>query len=383
MRTRLRTLAAVAAPGVIFAVVSAGTSVAQADPSPGATPREFVAIGSASMQSWFDGLAYGYVNGEGVPVAPVAPNLDNIDGGEGCIPALEELETPGDPFGPGGTPSDSADIVRCESQPPSDSLVAAGDPDDDLTWIQVAREATTVVVGAALRGVVANVTTTQLVDLYSGTNDPGNGVVVSDTGDPTLNGTTVHVELPQPDSGARQSFLTALFGTQSPTLASYVDTTSKLPGNTGASNTLEENDAGEIESDGLIPFSAAQYITQFNGITEDTGVASLGLPTVDGRTAVDIDSSTGVASVDTSSNSLYGDSTMPIGAPSTTPPNPAILSSDVYAVVLTAELASDPDLQLLVEDVISGDAEAIEDFGLLPLNFPTPSADYLHTTFIN
>lgn len=385
-------------------VTAFGATSALADPPGGTANREFVAVGSDTIQSLFDGIAYGYGSH-----AAVATNLDSWDAfGSATVPGRtlgslvgpaftrpggsgagrQALSASWDPANPifdgvnlqedntGTNPLASVDIARSSGQPSAANLVAAGAAGDNLTSVPIARDAVDVAVGSGLKGVITNITSAQLLDLYTGVS--ANGVVFpAGGGDPTLNGTTVHVQLPQSNSGTRQFFLTALTGTQTPSnLWSGVDT---------AGDTLQENTASDIVSDGIIPFSAAQFIAQFNGIANDTGVGSIGLLTVDGRKAVDFNPANTVASADTSSTSLYGDTSTPIGPQVPNPTGNLVLSRDVYAVVpslnLTGSTTYDTDLRTLVTSTIPGDTTAIQDFGFRAVSFYGTAADYLHSKF--
>jgi ABC-type phosphate transport system substrate-binding protein len=395
--------AALLAAGATVAVSAFASSAAVADPS----YRTYTAVGSDTIQSLFDGIAYGY-NGH----ASAATNLDSFDafgsaqittkasGPSFARPAgsgdgRKALSASWDSANPlwksvnlqkdytGNQTVRSVDLSRSSGQPSSSLLVTGtdiGTSIDNLTYVPIARDAVTIALGSSVSG-ISDITTAQLKDLYSGTSADG-VVFPGGTADPSVNGTPVHVELPQSSSGTRQFFLTALFGTATPTLWAGVDTTDKVT--TGAAaDTLQENNATEVTATGLIPFSAAQYIAQNNAIATDTGVGSLQLPTVDGRPAVSVNSSTGVASASNASNSLYGDTTTPIGAQVSNPTGDAILSRDVYAVVPTANLNGtgtyNTGLKTLVTSTIPGDTTAIHDFGFKTVSFFNTAADYLHS----
>lgn len=262
--------------------------------------------------------------------------------------------------------SHAVDIARSSGQP--SVQVAAGASNDNLTSIPLARDAVDVAVGSSLKGVIANVTTAQLRALYKCTAGAG----VTFTGNTAhLAGRDLIVQLPQAGSGTRSFFLTAL-GITAPG-ACVVDG--------GTADPTQENNAGDVLANGIIPFSAGSYIAQFNNVAPNTGVVDMGLLTVDGRPGVSVSGS--VASPSTASNSLYGDPTLPVPAQNVgSPANPSVLSRDVYSVVATSNLASDATLRTLVTTTLPGASATISQYGFLPLAFSgTPASHYIHSPF--
>jgi len=128
-----------------------------------------------------------------------------------------------------------------------------------------------------------NLTTGQIAELYNGVDNTGDSVVTfseqpaTSTTVVSVNGAVVHPKIPQSGSGTRSFFLSAI-GVTTAQLAPYIP----VPNNTIATGGLPENDGTQIPNDGdLIPFSAAQWISQQNGKATDT-TAGLALSSVNG-----------------------------------------------------------------------------------------------------
>jgi hypothetical protein len=154
-----------------------------------------------------------------------------------------------------------------------------------LTYAAFARDAVSVAYFTQT-GLAAgqNFTTVQLKELYSGTADPSDtsGVVTFSGGMPFVNGTAVHPLIPQQSSGTRKFFLGAIGVT---TLASYI--------NDPATGGIPENNGGPIDTAGdIIPFSAAQWISQNTGKAVSTLNSNLAIASINGAAAV---SGTGTA----------------------------------------------------------------------------------------
>lgn len=149
------------------------------------------------------------------------------------------------------------DIARSSSGP-------SADPAGKLSWVPFARDA----VGYAYLPVaghesdLANLTTAQLTALYNGTLT-------------TVGSTTVNVMIPQNGSGTRKFFLSAIGVSTNSTCPLAVCTTSAVP----------ENDASKLSVPGsIIPFSAANYIAQSNGVQVNTiGSTGVLLGSIDGN----------------------------------------------------------------------------------------------------
>jgi hypothetical protein len=196
------------------------------------------------------------------------------------------------------------DIARSSSGP-------SADPNGKLTWVPYARDAVAYAYlpVAGHESDLASLTTAQLKGLYDGTIT-------------SIGGTTVNVMIPQAGSGTRKFFLKTIgvdpTGAGNCTLA--VCTTSSTP----------ENDASKLTVAGsIIPFSAANYIAQANGVQNNTiGTTGVLLGAPDGNAPF---TGTGSSLVPASAfyNTSYG--------------------RDTYLVVERARLASDATLAALVD----------------------------------
>jgi hypothetical protein len=128
-----------------------------------------------------------------------------------------------------------------------------------------------------------NLTTGQIAELYNGVDNTGDSVVTFSEQPATsstvvsINGVVVHPKIPQSGSGTRSFFLSAI-GVTTAQLAPYIPVPNNLPSAGG----LPENDGTVLTANGdLIPFSAAQWISQSNGkATDSTG--GLALSSVNG-----------------------------------------------------------------------------------------------------
>jgi ABC-type phosphate transport system substrate-binding protein len=149
--------------------------------------------------------------------------------------------------------SDQVDIARSSSGPGT-SADAAG----KLVYVPYARDA----VSYAYKGGTAawaNITAAQLTQIYNGTLT-------------TIDGVAVRPRLPQTASGTRKFFLTAIGvggGTSAPAVSDV-------------GNVTPENDATQLVAGDIIPFSAANWVAQANGVTAvnttTSATAALGTP---------------------------------------------------------------------------------------------------------
>ncbi|RNL79988.1 hypothetical protein EFL95_13790 [Nocardioides marmorisolisilvae] len=153
-----------------------------------------------------------------------------------------------------------------------------------LKYLPFARDAVAVAYNTETGlGVGLNLTTAQITELYSGVDATGDPVVqfseqpATASTVVTVNGAVVHPKIPQNGSGTRKFFLGAINVTTAQ-LAPYIP----VPNNTVAAGGLPENDGTQIPNDGdLIPFSAAQWISQQNGKAFDT-TSGLALSSING-----------------------------------------------------------------------------------------------------
>ena len=151
--------------------------------------------------------------------------------------------------------SGQVDIARSSSGPGT-TADAAG----KLAYIPYARDA----VAYAYKGGTsawANITLDQLAQIYNGTLT-------------VIDGVPVRPRLPQPTSGTRKFFLGAIgVGSGSNPVAPAVSDTG---------NVTPENDATQLASGDIIPFSVANWIAQANGVTAvnttTTSAVALGTP---------------------------------------------------------------------------------------------------------
>lgn len=376
---------------------------ALADP-PSGTFRAYVAVGSDTIQDVWNALS----NGGSPAVAGVAsydaftnPTTDRIQVRSGGLywkrPAgsgdglaflsrayrgtgtWDASTTPTGAFSAHSIPKTDVAFARSSSRPAS--WTAGGAGVDDLTYIPLARDAVSVAYNNSGSSAVLNnlnLTTSQLTELYSGVNNtandtstPGSGatVDVSVTGttatdtatiSKTIGGTpvnvTVHPRIPQPNSGTRKFFLTAI-GVTTPAL--YVES----PAN---SSTLAENDGASIPTAGdLIPFSAAQWISQTRG-TQTSTISGLSIASINGTAATN-----GLTGASAAPGPLFGSTIGASPVRYNVEPTPGVgnFNRDTYNVVDTNKLFGDATLQTrLTSDVNNAAAQSVIQsygFGLL------------------
>ncbi|CAD5990660.1 hypothetical protein [Agreia sp. COWG] len=376
--------------GLAFGLIAAGASTAQAEPNP-AGFRTYAAVGSDTIQDLYNAFGNGY--GTNAAVAGTIASYDAF----GTSTTIKTSATGPSYTRPAGSGDgrkalsaayDSANhvwktvtlseadvkIARSSGKPSAANTVTATSTDNKLTSIPLARDA----VGVATKGIassVTNLSTEQLTAIYGGgasgtASATGNyrqsatrfsvGDVVRTTSntsaDPvivtgvTANGAAVSAsvqlnpKLPQDSSGTRSFFLGAVGASAQ---ATWVDS---------GSNTFQENNATVLSTTGdVIPFSAAQYISQKNGVVADSGVSTINLPSINGAKAANL-TPAGVASA----GALYGDLTVPATGP---------FNREVYSVVPTALLASDASLNTLVTTTLPRAAAPIQAFGFQVLQY--------------
>jgi hypothetical protein len=152
-----------------------------------------------------------------------------------------------------------------------------------LKFIPFARDAVSIAFKPSGSLTSLNLTTGEITSLYNGVDAPSDQVTFSEqpataTTVVQINGVTVHPQIPQNASGTRSFFLGAI-GVTTAQLAPYIPN-SNVPASGGG---LPENDGSALQNPGdLIPFSAAQWISQENGKALDTR-AGLALASVNGQ----------------------------------------------------------------------------------------------------
>jgi ABC-type phosphate transport system substrate-binding protein len=303
------------------ALVSAAVVPANADPT-----RPFAATGSDTTESVWNGLtndggpfasiaSYNAFDGVNAADSPQSVILTKTTGKWFKRPAgsgngVKALSAVWDPSNHswGGVnlgPGEEIDFARSSSGPSGTG--------SDLTYIPFARDAVSIVYKGAALGAL-NLTTNQIIELYTGVDDAGDSTVTFSGGLPLIDGTSVTPNIPQSGSGTRNFFLGAI---GNPTLASYVDDTAN-----------PENDGTVLESDGdLIPFSAANWIAQKNNVPGAANtVAGLSIATINGQAPT-----TGTAP-NLTPGALYGPT---VAGNHTTPPSSGtgVFNRDTYNVV--------------------------------------------------
>ena len=194
----------------------------------GAGVGSFDAFGSATIQTKPSGPYFTRPNGSGAGVNAL---IASVQGATYGSPAVNI----------GG----QVDIARSSSGPGSNASATG-----KLVYVPYARDA----VAYAYYGPAADLgslTTAQLKDLY--TNGPT-----------TIGGTLVTPLIPQASSGTRKFFLSAI----------GVSTDATCPISACTTSTLPENDASVLTAGTIIPFSAANWIAQANGVAQNTIPAS-------------------------------------------------------------------------------------------------------------
>lgn len=254
LKAAVTTTVTVAALG---ASVFALGAPAQADPTGGAF-RLYAGVGSDTTQSVMNAIAgdvpgttgstrfigsYDAFGSAQIRTKSGGPLFDRPAGSGAGVKALSDAVT--------GTPYNGVDITgQVQFARSSSGPAAAG---TDLTYIPFARDA----VAYAYKGAAATIgklTTAQLKAIYS-----------ADT-PVVINGVAVTGVLPQSASGTRKFFLSAIGVT---TIGASVIQTSS-PENDGTILTAKNQ---------VVPFSAAQWISQKNGLVTDTTAGDfLGAP---------------------------------------------------------------------------------------------------------
>ena len=270
----------------------------------GAAVGSFDAFGSATIQTKPTGPYFTRPNGSGAGVNALIASVQGATYGSPAVNIANQVDIARSSSGPGGNASATGKLV----------------------YVPYARDA----VAYAYYGPAADLgslTTAQLKDLY--TNGPT-----------TIGGTLVTPLIPQASSGTRKFFLSAI----------GVSTDATCPISACTTSTLPENDASVLTAGTIIPFSAANWIAQANGVAQNTIPASgnvvLGAPN-------------GVVAFTGTAPSLV---------PSATFYNAAPFGRDTYLVVEYARVTSgdskyDAGLAGLVDSTV---ATSLTNFGTAP-----------------
>ncbi len=252
MKKSVLSLAGAVSVGVV-ALGLIGSSAAVADPGSATDYRTYAAVGSDTTQSVWNGLANGTVSPsvaswDAFPPAPSAtiqtkssgPSFNRPQGSGAGVQALSASFDASNHNYQGVDITNQVDFARSSSGAAKDGT--------DLTYLPFARDAVSLAVKTSAAGSV-DVSTQQLANIYSCVAG-ANTITVGTT---TV---TVNAKLPQASSGTRAFFLKAI-GVATP--GSCVTTV-------GA-----ETDGGQLTANGdVIPFSAAQWIGQKNGVATNT-----------------------------------------------------------------------------------------------------------------
>jgi ABC-type phosphate transport system substrate-binding protein len=200
------------------------------------TLGSFDAFGTAAIQTKPNGPFFGRPAGSGAGVTALRASIT----GAGYAAASN------------ATPSTSIlgqiDIARSSSGPGANA-----NANGLLYYVPFARDA----VGYVYKGGTAawaNLTPTQLKQIFDGTLTTVDGVAISP-------------RLPQVGSGTRNFFLGAL---------GYTGSSPVAPGVNDTGNVTPENDATAITAGQIIPFSAASWVAQGNGVTGTNSTTSAG-----------------------------------------------------------------------------------------------------------
>lgn len=344
MKKSVLSLAGAVAVGTV-ALGLIGSSAAVADPGSATDYRTYAAVGSDTTQSVWNGLANGsgavnpsVASWDAFPPAPSAtiktkstgPSFNRPQGSGAGVQALSASFDASNNNYQGVNIKNQVDFARSSSGAAKDGT--------DLTYLPFARDAVSLAVKSSATGSV-NVTTQQLANIYTCVAG-ANTVTVGSTA------VTVNPKLPQASSGTRSFFLKAI-GVANP--GSCVTTV-------GA-----ENDGGQFTTNGdVIPFSAAQWIGQKNGVASNTIINGQVLASVNGQAPT-----TG-SGTNLTPGALYGStSTEPSTAAGT-------FARDTYNVVATSAYTANTALvsTVLKSNLTTANAiDVIESYGFLALDY--------------
>lgn len=365
-------IGAVCAGALAFLI--AGAPAAMAEPSPAGTFRTYSAVGSDTIQDVWNGLSNGVagVNGGAAVVSTVGsydafptgtvrtksggPLYNRPAGSGNGVLALSASNN--SPFTFSGINiQNQVDFARSSSRPSS------AFPGANLRYLPFARDAVSVV-GRGLDADLINFTTAELTSIYSCTS--GGNINVSGTTVTYNNGSTVNQVLrpilPQTGSGTRSFFLSAI-GVATP--AGCVSAT-----------TVPENSGTPLATTGqVVPFSAAQWIAQKNGVVTNTvSNAALRITSINGSAPT---AGSGTA---LTPGLLYGSA-------ATAPPTTGF-ARDTYSVADASDiniLAADTALETtLTASVGTTDGQAvIAKYGFLNLGYLGVEGNYLSSGYTN
>jgi ABC-type phosphate transport system substrate-binding protein len=278
----------------------------------GSTLGSYDAFGTPTIQVKPDSVAFGRPAGSGAGINALRASI-NFAG--------NATYTPGAPV-PAKTITGLVDVARSSSGPGTNA-----NADGKLLYYPFARDA----VAYAYKGGTAawsNITAAQLKQIYEGTLT-------------SIDGVTVKPRLPQPSSGTRSFFL-AQIGSTGKGVAD------------AATSTLAENDASVLGDNEIIPFSAASWIAQANGVTPTNSTTAAGVAL--GSPIAGVAPFTGSGSSLVPNADYYNDGTF---------------GRDTYLVVersrvqssyTTGKNAYDPTLAAL----FNGTSKSLNNFGVAP-----------------
>ena len=319
----------------VAALALTSASAANADPSPTPTPgttasyRTYAAVGSDTIQDVYNVLT----NGTGAASPNIASwdafagttTIKTKDGGPtflrptgsgaGILALSKSKNTAGNQLfdnGSGGTVNiaNQVDIARSSSGP-----ATAG---TDLAFVPFARDAVSYAVRLpAGKGATVNatLTATQLASIYTCATT---SITLSDA-----TSLTVYPKLPQNASGTRSFFLKAI---GNPVLGTCVTNPSTIAENDGTAALTAAGD--------LIPFSAAQWIAQKNGIQTPNTVSNAAFRIGNISTGTTTLFPTAGSGTSLTPGTLYGSaSTVPATTTGT-------FARDTYSVILNSQVGT-------------------------------------------
>jgi hypothetical protein len=292
-------------------------------------------------------------------------------------------------------------IARSSSRPSSSLNTTWGSA--NLVYVPLARDA----VSVAVKNVpsVTNLTTDQLKGLYgTGTYQQTSGTwTINDIAPISAKGTanpilvtgvsagaiTTYTELdpklPQAGSGTRSFFLGAIGVTSA---GAWVEDTKVV---SGVTSPIAENDASNLTATAqVVPFSAAQWISQYNNAVPPTFVKAttdVKLISINGSAAYQLD-----PLGDAVTGALFGSASAVPNPTNTTAGAFGLFSRDVYSVVTKANFGAGANpvvpttagsLGKLVGTDLPGDATTIAKFGFLKLNYSGTATGWFYSLWAN
>jgi hypothetical protein len=374
----------VAALASTAAILASTMAPANADPT-----RPYAATGSDTTQDVWNGLT----NDFGAPITsianwdafvvhpPVATQANSYiktkTGGNwflrpaGSGNGVRSLGAVWDPaFVSHLWPAGTGDLMNHEDV---DMARSSGGPTTGtgLKYIPFARDAVSIAFNPATGLTSVNLTTAEITSLYNGVDAPSDQVTFS--AQPatastvvSVNGVPVQPKIPQAGSGTRNFFQSAV-GVPDGSLAPYINTATPLP----------ENDGSVLPNDGdLIPFSAAQWISQANGKVTDTR-STLALASINGAAPTTGSAPTMEPGPLFGGTNLSGDFNVIPGS------GVGVFNRDTYDVVPALFLAGTSKQQALVSILGSsagvygsGSKTVIKSFGFGTLSYGTQTANW-------